>query len=71
MLDGKFEALNLTRSSVDTAKDAAGKNIAGVFEIIGADVMLDGGYPGWKPNMDSPILKTMQGGYKDLFGKDA
>lgn len=68
-IDGKFEALNLTRSSVDSAKDAAGKNIAGVFEIIGAEVVLDGGYPGWKPNMDSPILKTMKKGYQDLFGK--
>jgi dipeptidase D len=68
-VDGTFEALNLTRSSVDTAKDAAGKNIAGIFEIIGADVMLDGGYPGWKPNMNSPILKTMQDGYHELYGK--
>lgn len=68
-VDGKFEALNLTRSSVDTAKDATARNIAGVFELIGAEVTLDGAYPGWKPNMDSPILKTMQAGYNNLFGK--
>ncbi|MDX2413782.1 MAG: aminoacyl-histidine dipeptidase [Bacteroidales bacterium] len=68
-LNGKFEALNLTRSSVDTAKDATAAKIAGVFEIIGADVVMDGGYPGWKPNMDSPILKTMQNAYNELFGK--
>ncbi|MEE4115037.1 MAG: aminoacyl-histidine dipeptidase [Marinilabiliaceae bacterium] len=68
-VDGRFEALNLTRSSVDTAKDAAARNIAGVFELIGADLTLDGAYPGWKPNMESPILKTMQEGYNKLFGK--
>jgi len=68
-LDGVFEALNLTRSSVDTAKDASARAIAGVFEIIGADTVLDGGYPGWKPNMDSPILKTMKKGYEDLYGR--
>lgn len=67
--NGKFEALNLTRSSVDSAKDAAADKIAGVFEIIGAEVIQDGGYPGWKPNMESPILKTMQDGYNKLFGK--
>lgn len=68
-VNGVFEALNLTRSSVDSAKDAAANNIAGVFEMLGADVLQDGGYPGWKPNMESPILKTMQNTYKELFGK--
>ena len=29
----------------------------------------DGAYPGWNPNMDSSILKTMQQVYQDLFGK--
>jgi len=28
-----------------------------------------GGYPGWKPNLDSPILKQMTKVYEDKFGK--
>ena len=67
--DGKFEAHNLTRSSVDSAKEATAWKIAAVFHLIDADVKLAGGYPGWKPNMNSPILKTMSKVYSDMFGK--
>ncbi len=34
---------------------------------IGADVTFTGEYPGWKPNMDSEILKTMGKVYEDLY----
>lgn len=67
--NGKFEALSLTRSSVDSAKEATAWKIAGVFQLIGADVALTGEYPGWKPNMDSPILKVCQEVYRKEFGK--
>ena len=66
---GKFEAHSLCRSSVDTAKEATAWKIAGTFQLIDAEVKLEGGYPGWKPNMNSPILKTMSKVYKDKFGK--
>jgi dipeptidase D len=65
---GKFEAYNLTRSSVDSAKEATAWKIAAAFHLINADVKLEGGYPGWKPNMKSPILKTLSNVYKDLYG---
>jgi dipeptidase D len=67
--DGKFEAYNLTRSSVDSAKEATAWKIAAVFQLIGAQVKLEGGYPGWKPNINSSILKTMSKVYNDMFGK--
>jgi dipeptidase D len=67
-IGGKFEAYNLTRSSVDSSKEATAWKIAAVFHLIGADVTLTGKYPGWKPNMQSPILKTMSDVYKDMFG---
>jgi len=67
--DGEFLALNLTRSSVDSAKEATAWKIAAVFQLIGANVELAGEYPGWKPNMDSPILKTCQDVYNKRFGK--
>ncbi|RPI43747.1 MAG: aminoacyl-histidine dipeptidase [Bacteroidetes bacterium] len=66
---GEFQALNLTRSSVDSAKEATAWKIAAVFQLAGADVQLSGSYPGWKPNMDSPILKVCQEVYKKRFGK--
>ena len=66
---GKFEAYCLCRSSVDSAKEAAAWKIAAAFHLINAEVKLEGGYPGWKPDMKSPILKTMSTVYKELFGK--
>src|SRR5665647_1136667 len=67
--DGKFEAYNLARSSVDSAKEATAWKIAAVFNLISAEVKLEGGYPGWKPNINSPILKTMSKVYNDMYGK--
>ena len=67
--DGEFLALNLTRSSVDSAKEATAWKIAAVFQLIDAQVELSGEYPGWKPNMDSLILKTCQEVYQKNFGK--
>lgn len=66
---GKFQALNLTRSSVDSAKVATAWKIAAVFHLIEAEVALTGEYPGWKPNMGSAILKTCQDVYQAEFGK--
>ncbi|MGV8096767.1 MAG: aminoacyl-histidine dipeptidase [Mangrovibacterium sp.] len=59
----------LIRSSVDSAKADLGKRLEALFTLAGADVTLSGGYPGWKPNMDSPIMKTMQQVYKNKYGK--
>jgi dipeptidase D len=65
---GKFEAHNLTRSSVDSSKLATAWKIAGIFHLIDAKVTLTGSYPGWKPNMDSAILKVTSNVYKKKFG---
>lgn len=67
--EGRFEAHNLTRSSVDSAKEATAWKIAAVFHLINAEVKLEGSYPGWKPNMKSPILKAMSNVYNELYGK--
>lgn len=67
-INGKFECYNLTRSSVDSSKEATAWKIAAVFHLIGADVTMTGTYPGWKPNMQSPILTTMSDVYKKIFG---
>ena len=59
----------LMRSSVDTARAELGSRMDSVFSLAGANVTLTGGYPGWKPNMESPILKTMQQVYQSKFGR--
>ncbi len=69
MTGGEILIQCLLRSSVDSAKEELGLMVESVFLLAGARVNLDGQYPGWKPNMSSPILKTMQDVYQKLYGK--
>jgi len=59
----------LIRSSVESRKEELASMVESVFSLAGAKVSLVGGYPGWKPNLDSPILKLMTGVYEEKFGK--
>lgn len=67
--NGKIQVHSLMRSSVDTAKDDLKEKMRSVFELAGAKVTFTGGYSGWKPNVDSPILKEMKSVYNKLYGK--
>lgn len=67
--NGQIQVASLQRSSVNSARIDICQQIRCVFEMMGAQVVHEGAYPGWNPNMDSPILKTMQTVYQDLFGK--
>ena len=64
-----IEVMFLVRSSVDSAKEDLCERIASLFTLAGADVEFGGGYGGWNPNPDSPILKVMSETYRRLFGK--
>jgi len=67
---GEFMVKTLLRSSVDSAKDALANKLQCVFDLAGCDVEFTGGYSGWAPNAQSPILHTMKGVYKRLFGTE-
>ncbi len=67
--DNNIFASCLLRSSVDSAKDALADKIASVFELSGAEIEFTGGYPGWKPNPSSAILKAMKEVYEKKYGK--
>lgn len=69
--NGEMQMKCLLRSSVDSAKEAVGEKMVAIAEMVGAEITLTGAYPGWKPNMESPILKTMLKVYQDMFGKPA
>jgi len=66
---GIIDILCLIRSSVDTSKDSLACSIQSVMELAGAEVTLSGSYPGWKPDVDSPILVSMKKVYERDFGK--
>ncbi len=63
------EVAALLRSSVESAKDDLAEMFVSIFELAGAEVVLEGAYPGWKPNPDSAILKSMQKTYEGMYGK--
>lgn len=65
-----FTVQALLRSSVDTAKEALAERLVCLAELAGGTCKLSGAYPGWKPNMQSPLLKTMKQVYKKLYKKE-
>ncbi len=65
----KVKGQCLLRSSVDSSKDALAQKMSAIFELAGANINFTGGYPGWKPNPNSAILKVMQDVYNKKFGK--
>ncbi|MBI5219479.1 MAG: aminoacyl-histidine dipeptidase [Bacteroidia bacterium] len=67
--NGAVNVLCLLRSSVDSAKQDLAEMVDSVFTLAGAKVEFSGAYPGWKPNMNSQILKTMQEIYQNKYGK--
>ncbi|MFO8086388.1 MAG: aminoacyl-histidine dipeptidase [Bacteroidales bacterium] len=67
--DGKAQITTLQRSSVDSRKEGLGDMIRAVFELAEADVEHKGAYPGWKPDVHSPILAAMKEVYNNRFEK--
>ncbi len=58
------------RSSVTSELGEIQESVATIFELGGANVELTDGYPGWKPDLQSAILKHAKATYKDLYGKE-
>lgn len=67
---GKAEIKILTRSSRDSMKDYLNTALESCFSMAGMEVTRSGGYSGWEPNVDSPILKAMKESYKAQFGEE-
>jgi dipeptidase D len=64
----QFSARFLVRSLLSSGIDSLVAEIEGLFSLIGASVQAEGGYPGWAPNPDSPLLALMQKVYRREFG---
>lgn len=58
------------RSSVESEKYDISNAVASVFHLAKADVKQGDGYPGWKPDINSPILHLMKDVYKNLYGTE-
>ena len=58
------------RSSIHSARVNMANTIAAVFELAGARVQIGEGYPGWKMNPRSELLKVAVDEYRNLTGKE-
>ncbi len=67
--DGEITVHCLTRSSVESSKMDLANSIRAAFELMGCDVTLSGSYPGWTPNVNSPILGVLAKLYEKLHGE--
>jgi dipeptidase D len=57
------------RSSVKSEIEEIAGSVSAIMELGGASVEAAGGYPGWKPNMESRVLEIARSTYRELFGK--
>lgn len=58
------------RSSVETEKKDISNSVASVFHLAKAEVKQGDGYPGWKPDIHSPVLSVMKNVYKNRYGNE-
>ena len=66
----KVTVVMSSRSSTKTELQATRDRIRAIAELAGAEVEEGSTYPGWKPNLDSKILKIAKEVFKETFGKE-
>ncbi|MHC4989806.1 MAG: M20/M25/M40 family metallo-hydrolase, partial [Planctomycetota bacterium] len=59
-----------SRSSVASALTALRRKIRAAAALAGASIREDNGYPGWTPNLDSPLLEIVREVHRDVMGQD-
>lgn len=67
--NGEMKILCLTRSALDSNKKLLSETLKATFELAGFEVKFSGGYPGWRPNTSSEIVKLMEKIYTDKFNE--
>ena len=58
------------RSSVASENEEICQAVGFLLELGGAQVKSGDGYPGWKPNLDSDVLKVAKATYQSLHGRE-
>jgi dipeptidase D len=72
----KFEEKNsikivtTQRSSIESSKHDVAAMVETCLKLAGAEVVHSDGYPGWRPNLASEILKITRNSYLKLFDKE-
>jgi len=57
------------RSAIESSKLAAGRMVSTIFGLAGFAAENTGGYPGWKPEPASDIVRKSQAAHLEILGK--
>jgi len=69
MKDGQVEIETSQRSAIHASKMAAARMVSTIFRLAGFTVEHSGGYPGWKPEPASEIVRQSQAVHREILGK--
>ena len=69
-LNDNLEIMMSSRSSVNSALEATMQSIRAIGGLAGAKVEEGSLYPGWKPDLNSKLLKIAKDSFKELYGKE-
>jgi dipeptidase D len=61
------EVILSQRSSVESEKKEISNAVAATFRLAKADVKQGDGYPGWKPDIHSPVLSVMKNVFQNMY----
>lgn len=67
--NGEMVIHSSNRSSVDSAIDAIQERVVSIGKLAGVEVEELEGYPGWKPNLASNVLKVAKEVHETVLGK--
>jgi dipeptidase D len=65
-----IKIITTQRSSIESSKYDAAAMVESCLKLAGAGVVHSDGYPGWKPNLSSEILRITRKSYIELFDKE-
>jgi dipeptidase D len=66
--DGQMELVSYPRSALDSELQDIEQMIISVWELAGFKAEVTDWFAAWTPDPDSPVMKSMQSAYQDLFG---
>jgi dipeptidase D len=69
MQDDSVEIICLIRSLIDSGKDYVVSMLESLGKLAGAKTAPKGGYPGWQPDANSPVMHLVRETYQRLFNK--
>ena len=67
--NGHLTVASLMRSAIDASKAELAQRVRYIFEMAGAKIKFVGGYSGWVPKPDTPMIALLNDVHTRMFGK--